>query len=125
MNIFIDDERSPMHVTWVELPVPYVQWTVVRNFDAFCALLRADVDIENVSFDHDLGLEHYGHGLNDDEIPYDSYKERTGMHCAHALIAWCMMHDKPLPNYVVHSMNPVGKRNIEALLENYKRFSSK
>lgn len=120
MKIFLDDERIPSRVTWVELPPG--PWVIVRNYEAFKLVLENTKDIEFVSFDHDLGHEHYGHGLNDDEIPYDSYKEKTGMHCAHALVEWSLDNDKDLPAYEVHSLNPVGARNIRSLLERFRSF---
>lgn len=119
MKIFLDDERRVGQVTWVDIPVG--PWTTARNYNTFKQLLDNAENIEFVSFDHDLGYEHYGHGLNDDEIPYDSYTEKTGLHCAHALVDWCINNNKPLPNYEVHSMNPVGAANIRSLLENFRK----
>lgn len=123
MNIFLDDERNPGQVTWVEMPSVF--WTIVRSYDEFCKLLETEDQIDFVSFDHDLADVHYGHGLNDDKIPYNSYKEKTGMHCAIALTEWCMDNNKPLPDFQVHSMNPVGTRNIRGLLDQFRQVHNK
>ena len=65
------------------------------------------------SFDHDLGLEDSEWGI-----------ELTGHDCAWYLVE-LMDEMKTNPNtikYWVHSQNPVGKKNIESLLENYLDF---
>ena len=41
------------------------------------------------------------------------------------LVEYCLAHQLPLPNYQVHSQNPVGKENIERLLENFRNFELK
>ena len=121
MNIFLDDERTPSQVTWINLP--NVVWTIVRNYDDFVKLIETTNYIKHVSFDHDLADQHYGHGLNNDQIDYKQYTEKTGMHCAKALTDWCLTNNTPLPDYTVHSLNPVGRNNIICYLEYYKRFS--
>jgi len=54
-----------------------------------------------ISFDHDLGLEESG---------YD---------CTKWLVDYCLDHQQQLPDFAVHSQNPVGKENIQRLLENF------
>ena len=116
--IFIDDERNFEDVTWVSYP----------NFDKVVTLRRYnefenhidDIVIQGgkleglyFSFDHDLGLEYSEHGM-----------EMTGYDCAWYLVD-LMGEMKTNPNainYWVHSQNPVGKKNIESLLENYLDF---
>ena len=116
--IFIDDERNFEDVTWVNY----------HNFDKV-VILRQYHEFENYiddiiiqggkleglyfSFDHDLGLECSEHG-----------REMTGYDCAWYLVE-LMGEMKTNPNtinYWVHSQNPVGKKNIESLLENYLDF---
>lgn len=122
MYIFLDDERSPANVTWIQLPdITRCMWKVVRSYDEFVSLLSKVDDIKFVSFDHDLADEHYGQVCNGDAIDYSKFKERTGMDCARALTNWCMNNGKKLPGYTVHSMNPVGKENIISLLESFKK----
>jgi hypothetical protein len=118
MHIFLDDERVPGHVSWVA--IPRANWTIVRSYEEFVELIKSAEHIEFVSFDHDLGYEHYGHGLNGDIIPYDSYAEKTGMHCAKALIDWCLDRGKLLPEFEVHSLNPVGRDNIRNILNRFR-----
>jgi hypothetical protein len=114
MYIFLDDERSPEDVTWLTLPsVDRDRWHIARNIDEFRTYLDFHlVEIKHISFDHDLGLMHYGNDYSD---------ERTGFHCAKLLVERCMDENIPLPSYAVHSMNPVGRENIMSYLDNFKR----
>ena len=59
-----------------------------------------------ISFDHDLG------------------EEKTGYDCAKFLVEYCLDHHTKLPEYLVHSQNPVGKENIEKLLDNFSNFKN-
>jgi len=86
MKIYIDDVR----------PAPE-GWTLVKTFQELKALLISTVgqEIEEISFDHDLGDGHTG---------YD-------------MIRWLSGNRNRLKRYpkktTVHSMNPVGKKRIE------------
>lgn len=44
----------------------------------------------------------------------------SGFDCAKWLVAYCLDNEMALPDFTVHSQNPVGKRNIESLLNNFK-----
>ena len=50
-------------------------------------------------------------------IDYDSQTEKTGYDCCKFLCDVCMKSNVKHPTYVVHSMNPVGKSNIESYIE--------
>lgn len=129
--LFLDDERLPRAVTWVELPV-LGPWTVVRSYDAFISIIASRGLPLAIAFDHDLGIEH----LVEEEwpeawklskeagthgIPYDQFKTKTWYHCALWLIDYCLDREiKTLPIWVVHSMNPIGKANIEELLRGFE-----
>ena len=119
----LDDIRSMDDVRkYTKLPnIPNEQWTVVRSYSEFVNIINKLGLPTFVSFDHDLGLSHYGHGLNGDDIPYDSYTEKTGYDCVKWLVDYCMKNGVKHPSYVVHSMNPVGKRNIESYIESYNK----
>ena len=119
-NLFLDDERLPHNVTWVNLPESQ-HYTVVRNYNEFVDLIETRGIPRFVSYDHDLADSHYGHGLRGDQIPYDSYKEKTGYDCAKWLVNECMIKGVKHPPYIVHSMNPVGKQNIISYVESYNK----
>lgn len=119
-NLFLDDNRIPTHVTWVNLPTCQ-HYSVVRNYNEFVDLINTRGIPRFVSYDHDLADSHYGHGLRGDQIPYDSYKEKTGYDCAKWLVNECMIKGVKHPPYIVHSMNPVGKQNIISYVESYNK----
>jgi hypothetical protein len=52
-----------------------------------------------------------------------TFSEKTGYDCAKWLVNFCMDNNLKLPEYYVHSMNPVGRRNILGYLDNYVKFS--
>jgi len=75
----------------------------VYNYEEFVEYLERKGLPDFISFDHDLG------------------EDLSGYDCAKYLVDYCLAHQFPLPNYQVHSQNPVGKENIERLLENFRR----
>ena len=119
-NLFLDDNRIPTHVTWVDFPRDQ-HYSVVRNYQEFVDLITLRGLPKFICYDHDLSDCHYGHGLSGDDIPYDSYTEKTGYDCAKWIVDYCMNKGIKHPTYVVHSMNPVGKLNIESYIESYNK----
>lgn len=119
-NIFLDDVRVPTDVTWVDVPIDQ-HYSVVRNYKEFVDLITLRGVPKFVCYDHDLADCHYGHGLNNDKIPYDSYKEKTGLDCAKWLVSYCIEKNIKHPPYVVHSLNPIGKQNIESCINSYNK----
>jgi hypothetical protein len=132
-NIFLDDIRVPTDVTWVNIPVDQ-HYSVVRSYKEFVDLITLRREVPKyVCYDHDLAdpvgvfgilaLRHNAAviGLNNDEIPYNSYNEKTGYDCAKWLVNYCMERGIKHPPYIVHSMNPIGKLNIESYINSYNR----
>ena len=76
----------------------------VYSYEEFVDYLERKGLPDFISFDHDLG------------------EDLSGYDCAKYLVEYCLEHQLPLPDYQVHSQNPVGKENIERLLENFRRF---
>ena len=123
-NLFLDDVRIPTHVTWVKIP-DYQHYSVVRNYKQFVDLITLRGLPKFICYDHDLADCHYGDGLNGRGIDYDKYTEKTGYDCAKWLVNYCVDKGVKHPPYIVHSLNPVGKKNIESYIENYnKTFDS-
>lgn len=115
----MDDLRHPIdayHYTKQDIFLRD-DWEIVRNYHQFVSSILVEGLPEFISFDHDLADEDY---LESDshEIP-----EKTGYGCAKWLINYCMDHNAELPKFFSHSMNPVGKENIESLLNNYKKLT--
>ena len=90
VKLYLDDLR----------PVPD-GFIGIRSYIAFVAHITEYGLPDFISFDHDLGLEESG---------YD---------CTKWLVDYCLDHQQQLPDFAVHSQNPVGKENIQRLLENF------
>ena len=126
-NLFLDDERKPNNVTWVNLPL--VNWTIVKNFNEFANIIKTRGLPKIVSFDHDLADQHYQEyqWAHDDKntnkgiFCYNKMTEKTGFDCAKWLVEYCMAHDEFLPQYFIHTMNPIGAKNIASLFESFKK----
>lgn len=121
--LFLDDIRMPTDVRWVKLP--NVEWTIIRNYSEFRNIILNLGIPEFVAYDHDLSDCHYGFvDLNNNEIPYDAYVEKTGYDCCQFLLNQCNNKSIKHPPYAVHSMNPVGASNIRNIIERYNRTIS-
>jgi hypothetical protein len=96
-RLFIDDLREPVAQ----------DWTVARTSYEAIKVVKARGCPYEISFDHDLG------------------GDNTGMFVAKKLVEMDLDADGGfIPAdfvYSVHSANPVGKRNIEGLLDSYMR----
>lgn len=124
--LFLDDIRTPYHTFCYTFNTVYSTktWTTVRNYDDFVKVITENGLPELVSFDHDLANEHYA--PQDQWSNYDAwadnqnFKEKTGYECAVWLVNYCMDNKQPLPEFLCHSMNPVGTEKILSLLKQYK-----
>jgi hypothetical protein len=120
-KLFLDDLRNPIDAYfYMHAPIYNEEgWTIVRNYAEFMDMITSQGIPEIVSFDHDLADEHYG---MQDHIEYGMLAEKTGYHCAQWLINYCIDHNKNIPKYVlIHTMNPVGRQNIESLFRTYEK----
>ena len=124
-KLFLDDYRMPldciqyMYTRNVDLKIYHEPWYVVRDYESFCKIIKEKGLPEMVSFDHDLADTHYT------DIPDYNSQEKTGYHCAQWLINYCIDNELKFPEFIVHSMNPVGRENIEVLITNYKKHYEK
>jgi hypothetical protein len=127
--LFLDDVRDPNDVTHYcpsSLVSLYAkeEWVIVRNYQEFQNWINNMGLPDVISFDHDLADEHYSplmysEGYNE---LYNEFKEKTGYDCAQWLVNYCMDKGIDIPDFYVHSMNPVGSHNISAYLNNYRKF---
>jgi hypothetical protein len=111
-GIFLDDERHPNQVYWVNLPKD-VNWTIVRSYDEFVETVanwyktHGKILPDIISFDHDLSFEHYMDVVNSEE--------KTGLDAAKWLVQFAEEHavsTREFPYHCVHSMNVVGAQRI-------------
>lgn len=130
-RLFLDDIREPIDAWQYTQYRPFVDeyWIIVRNYQQFVSYItrsyKKGAFPDFVAFDHDLADENYSQdiykGIINNNKKYKNFQEKTGMDCAKWLIEFCMDNNLKLPDYIVHSMNPVGKLNIESILKNYKK----
>jgi len=129
-KLFLDDIRNPIDCTYyISSGEIYLElWDIVRSYNEFIDYIELNGVPDVISFDHDLADEHYDMsvysgpiGPDVSEFTYDRFKEKTGYDCAKWLCNYCIQNAIPLPKYYVHSMNPIGKENIEKYLENCEK----
>ena len=118
--LFLDDIRYPIHAYHYTRQDIFLRndWYIVRNYKQFINRILENGLPDMISFDHDLADEHY---LQPDS---QQFVEKTGYDCAKWLVEYCMDNGTDLPQFYSHSMNPVGKENIESFLRNFKNRNS-
>lgn len=129
-NLFLDDVRTPESTYKYTLKDVYIlkEWSIVRSYEAFVAHITTHGLPKLISFDHDLAKAHYHESMYKGREVYMKYiettTEKTGYDCAKWLVEYCINNNLNLPNFMIHSMNPVGGENIQMLLENFKKHQS-
>lgn len=123
-KLFLDDIRDPrVCVSYMKGNAGFAKyfdtdWVIVRNYEEFVQVIEEKGLPYLISFDHDLSWDHY----NIDFDVWDDYSseqlgvEKTGADCAEWLKNYCIENNLKLPEFYVHSMNPVGRENIKRIL---------
>jgi hypothetical protein len=128
-KLFLDDIRNPKDCANGLVPVNFNKfywendWIIVRSYNEFVDWIVKNGLPDFISFDHDLADEHYT--MDFDKILNAVQGEKTGYECAKWLGNYCIDNGKKLPDFVVHSQNPVGKLNIQGYLDNVRKFQVK
>ena len=114
--LFLDDDRFPIDVSWINYPEGSV-FTIVRTFEDFCKAVEEN-EYDGYSFDHDIADFHTllpgdkkfvpPYGFIDQDI--EEYMEYNGYHCAMFLI---MNKDVTDKNIFIHTQNCRGLENIK------------
>jgi hypothetical protein len=105
-QLFPDDLRT---VEMVYSHLPEDAFVIVRNYEDFVRTITEKGLPGFISFDNDLGLDETG------EVAPDGYAAAKWLVYASGL-------DLSGLKFYLHSANPVAKKQIEGLLENYIRF---
>lgn len=130
MILWLDDVRNPTSDKWkpsIQLMASnfrekyskendYGQAEIfwVKNFEEFVQYIEDYGVPDIVCLDHDLSEEHYK-GNFDDGV-------KTGYDCAKWFVEYCLNHDIKIPEVISQSMNPSGKENILAYINNARKF---
>ena len=105
--LWVDDRRNPHDADVLRIspiaPPFEVYWA--QCYEAAIVYLEIQWP-DAVCLDHDLG------------------GEKTGYDIAKHIVDRCMDEGLPLPAYASQSDNPVGRKHILCLLDNYRRFVS-
>lgn len=122
-NLFLDDFRTPRMAGQYMTQSEYCakEWTLVENYDEFVMVIEKVGMPDLISFDHDLADVHYKKENQEGTLDYDKFEEKTGYHCAKWLVEYCIDNELKLPRFLVHSMSVVGKKNIQCLLDNFRK----
>jgi hypothetical protein len=131
--LFLDDWRQPidcvsyMNTRGVDCGVYYKDWVIVRSYLQFVKWIEENGLPDVISFDHDLAdVEELKEELSKEHwFDTENNKEYTGMDCAKWLVNYCLDNNLSLPDYIVHSANPAGVKNIEGLFISFKKYESK
>lgn len=125
--LWLDDLRNPLENNWLEfspLSPPFeVKW--VKSYFEFVQWIKENGLPEGICFDHDLGmiaaLDARAEGMSKRQSRKVKQQEKTGYDCAKWLVEYCLDNQLTLPKYNIQSANPVGKANIEGLLQSFIR----
>lgn len=99
--MFLDDVRDPSDV----YPIEPNGWVVVRSSDEAIAYVKTHGMPVLVSLDHDLGGE-------DKALYFLKW------------LAYEYWTEEPVPQYAIHSANPVGAANLDSFMDSWRRSSS-
>jgi len=138
VKLYLDDVRMPRHSypamsrrAATEASVyQNDDWNIVRTYDEFVNWIKQNGLPDLISFDHDLADEHIQYyfdngGHHNPPNPQETtFTEKTGYDCAKWLVDYCVENNKSLPDYLVHSANPVGSLNILTYLNNAKKHTN-
>lgn len=130
-NLFLDDIRTPQSAYSYTNFNPFIKekWIIVRNYSKFVDYINKNGLPDFIAFDHDLALEHYAppnqYHRYDVWAIEQNFSEKTGYDCAKWLVDFCINTNQKLPKFFCHSMNPTGRENINALLNNFIKFQEK
>ena len=110
-NLFIDDERVPYNPS---------EWVVVRTSQEAIKYVEVHGMPQRLTLDHDLGMI----SALSDENDKTYIVEDTVMIFLKWLSRTYWDGEAAIPEYTVHSANPVGRNNIQSYMESWKRSVS-
>lgn len=131
--LWLDDLRNPNEGSWIEQFAPefkkshHIIW--VLSFTEFTEWIEKNGLPDKICFDHDLGedvaINLVAKGVNKKKAREAKKLAKSGYDCAKWLVDYCIDNKKEIPDWNVQSANPVGKENINGLLNNAKNHLNK
>jgi hypothetical protein len=129
--LWLDDIRNPFEDNWlvfnpIEDPSFRVIW--VKSYYEFVEWITNNGLPDAICFDHDLGLDevHINKTMSKNGLKKfrKSPEYKSGHDCAKWLVDYCLDNNKSLPLWNIQSANPVGKDNINGILNSFKKFQN-
>lgn len=130
--LWLDDIRDPYEGGWgifspINLSESEFIW--VKSYDQFTKWITENGLPDGICFDHDLGediaKDNVSKGMSKRKARSIKRESKSGFDCAKWLIEYCLNNNLDLPKYNIQSANPVGKDNINGLLQSYIRHRLK
>ena len=133
-NLFLDDVRDPsLCLNYKTKFMPenrrrysMENWVIVRNYSDFSETIKSKFSAGEfpglISFDHDLADIHYD--SNEFKESFE-YHEETGADCANFIVQFCLDNELDLPEFYVHSANPLGAQRIYENMQDYYRYKGR
>tara|TARA_R110000796_G_scaffold159388_3_gene276165 strand:- start:866 stop:1249 length:384 start_codon:yes stop_codon:yes gene_type:complete len=115
--LWLDDVRDPYEndgdwLVFSPISRPYnVVW--VKTYQEFVEWIQENGIPDGICFDHDLGWDEH-----DTETP-------SGFDCAKWLVDYCLDNNTDFPKYNIQSANPVGKDNINGIIQSFRKFKDR
>jgi len=95
----------------------------VKSYSEFTDWINTNGLPDMIAFDHDLADVKVIEG-SELVLATDFEKMKSGFDCAKWLVEYCINNNVELPQWTVQSANPVGRDNINGLLNNYRKHCS-
>jgi hypothetical protein len=114
--LFLDDIRFPEEVyKYTNNPIYLLEWEIIRKYNDFIEIIKTKGIPQTISFDHDLS-----------DFDNNQSNEKTGYDCAKWFVDYCIDSNLNVTNEILlHSMNPVGRKNIRSIFDSYWKVYGK
>jgi hypothetical protein len=127
--LWLDDLRNPSEQEWIRSYAPEFEFsgeiTWVKSYDEFKSWIKKNGLPDKICFDHDLGEEvarkNVENGMGKKKARELKKLAKSGFECAKWLVDYCIDNKFQIPEWNIQSANPVGKENINGLLNNAKK----
>jgi len=133
--LWLDDLRNPFIADWFWLSQYAPQFAYgegetiwVKSYSEFVEWIGINGLPDMIAFDHDLGediaTDKVSNGMSKRQARRQKRETISGFECAKWLVDYCIDNEIELPQWTVQSANPVGRDNINGLLNNYRKHCS-
>jgi hypothetical protein len=127
--LWLDDLRNPLEQEWIRSYAPEFEFSGeiiwVKSYEEFKSWIKKNGLPDKICFDHDLGedvaKESVRNGVCKKKARELKKLAKSGFDCAKWLVDYCIENKFQIPEWNIQSANPVGKENINGLLNNARK----